>query len=132
MKTPRQLIGPLYNPNAGPDALAAFGTSVIRLAEKNDSDALNILSRQMDALSRAAEGLLKSVPEARERLGLYGGVFQHSALARTLFANALQDRIPDARPALLSRSPALGAVILAMLRRGVDKEHIPAFTEETP
>ncbi len=126
----RSLLAALYPPGTGVDTLAAFGAEVVRLAEKGDPDALEILTRQMEGLSALAAPLLDSAQEAADRVGLYGGVFQHSALARSLFSEKLSARFPGIRPVLPEYPPALGAVILAMLRDGVPSGRLPAFDEE--
>ena len=126
----RSLLTALYPPGSGVDTLAAFGAEVVRLAEEGDPDALDILTRQMQEISALAASLLKSVPEAKDRVGLYGGVFQHSALARSLFSEALSARIPEVCPCLPEYPPVLGAVILAMLREGLLSGSLPAFTDE--
>ena len=128
----RGLIDPLYRPGAGPDVLAAFGAEVARLAEGGDLDAGEILREQMRRLAVLAAALLADVPEAGERIGLYGGLFQHSAAARSLFTVSLRAHRADAAPKLTERPPALGAVILAMLREGIHPDQLPDFTEGTP
>ena len=126
----RSLIAPVYAPDQGAAELAAFGAEVIRLAEREDPEAMEILARQMDQIAALAAALLRTVPEAAERVGLSGGLFGHSALARSLFSRALQSRCPDADVRPVARPPALGAVALAMLRSGVPAENIPVFLKE--
>ena len=125
---PRSLVNALYTPGKGPADLAAFGAEVVRLAEEGDPDALSVLSRQMLTLSAMAAPLLESSPEAAGCVGLYGGVFQHSALARSLFSEALSARVPGVQPHLPAYPPALGAVILAMLQDGMTSGSLPEFT----
>ena len=126
----REMIGTLYAEGQGPDALAAFGAAVIRQAEEGEPEAETLIRRQMARLAALAGMLLRKTPEARERVGLYGGIFQHSALARNLFAQALEARSPGVRAELIQREPALGAVILEMLREGTHPGELPEFTEE--
>ena len=126
----RSLIAPLYAPGQGAAELAAFGAEVIRLAEREDPEALEILTRQMDQLAALAAALLCAVPEAAERVGLSGGLFGHSSLARSLFSRALQSRCPKVKISRIARAPEVGAAALAMLRSGVSAENIPAFSEE--
>jgi len=128
LEDPRALANSFYASEAGPDALAAFGAEVVHLAEQGDPEALEILTRQMDQFSALSAALLQAVPEARAHVGLYGGVFQHSALARSLFSRALWNRCPDTVPVLPDHPPALGAVILAMLQEGIASD-LPYFTE---
>lgn len=125
----RSLLPLLYAPGAGPAALAAFGAEVVRLAESGDREAMGILAGQMDQLASLAASLLRWAPEAISRVGLSGGVFQHSALARSLFSGSLSARCPGVRPRLPDHSPALGAAILAMLRDRIPSGGLPAFPE---
>jgi len=127
---PRDLIPLLYEPSLGTDAFAAFGAEAVRLAETGDPDAGGILAGQMEQLAALAGALLDSVPEALHCVGLYGGVFQHSAPARDAFSAALRLRHPEARPEPLTIPPAMGAVILAMLREGISPGSLPAFQHE--
>ena len=68
--------------------------------------------------------LLEKVPEAKPKVGLYGGVFQHSELAVKLFSEALEKRCPGVRTGLPERPPEIGAVILAMIRDGAEPARI--------
>ena len=123
----RSLIAPLYAPGRGPDALAAFGAEVTRLAEQDDPDALEILTEQTDEFAALCASLLNTVPEAMGRVGLSGGLFEHSARARSLFTEALLARCPGTKISPVKHPPALGAVVLAMLRSGVSASNIPVF-----
>ena len=125
----RSLITPLYAPGRGPDTLAAFGAEVVRLAEREDSDAMEILNGQMIQFAGLAAALLQAVPEAAARTGLSGGLFTNSTLSCFLFTRALQASCPEVKISLADRPPALGAVVLAMLRSGVTAEKIPAFVQ---
>jgi len=123
----QSLIPILYAPEVNAAGLAGFGAEVVRLAERGDPDAQEILSRQMEQLSCLAASLLRSAPEAASCVGLFGGVFQHSDLARSLFSKALSVNWPGVRPGLPEYPPALGAIILAMLQDGVPSDALPAF-----
>ena len=112
------MIPALYATDRDTAALAAFGAEVLRLADQGATDAHGILSRQMEQLALLAASLLASTPEAAGCVGLFGGVFQHSELARSLFSEALAARCPGVYPHILQTPPAVGAVILAMQREG--------------
>ena len=133
---PRDLLQPLYAPDFGTDDLAAFGAEVVRLAEQEDPEAGNILERQMICLASLAAALLRDAPEAASAVGLYGGLFQHSPLARRLFSEALLERIPESVTGLCARPPAAGAVCLAMMEEGVSTEkwteRMIRWEEESP
>jgi len=121
VEDPRGLIPAVYAPGVGVDGLAAFGAEVVRLAEAGDPEARGILSRQMGAFAALTAGLLRAAPEARERVGLFGGVFQHSELARKLFSDELAGRCPGALARLAETPPAQGAAILARMREEQDE-----------
>ena len=86
----------------------------------------------MSLLAGPAAFLLEEAPEAKESIGVYGGVFQHSALARKFFSEALGARIPGLRIRLPQDPPALGAVLLGMLEDGLQTEELPDMKEEKP
>ena len=123
----RSLIAPLYAPGRGPDALAAFGAEVARLAGEDDPDAFGILTAQMDQFAALCASLLNTIPAAIGHVGLSGGLFVHSPLACALFTEALLARCPGAKTGPVKQPPALGAVILGMLRSGISPSNIPVF-----
>ena len=129
---PRDLPEAVHAPGLGQDAIAAFGREVILLAENGDPEARSILERQMSLLAGPAAFLLEEAPEAKESIGVYGGVFQHSALARKLFSEALGARIPGLRIRLPQDPSAQGAVLLGMLEDGLQTEELPDMKEEKP
>jgi len=113
----RQIIDRVYAPDFTPDRLAGFARDVIAEAEGGDGAAREILCRNMARLARQAASLMKQSPHAR-RIGLYGGVFQHCAMARAHFADALSQLCPQAEICALEYPPELGAVIHLMQKRG--------------
>ena len=72
----------------------------------------------MKRLALQAAQLLKKAPEAC-RLGMYGGIFAHSAIARDAFTNALHARMPDAVICAPEYPPELGAIIHLMQKHGI-------------
>ena len=129
VSAPRALIDRIYAPGFAPERLAGWGAEVIRLAEAGDAQAQAVLETEMDRLARQAAALLCRVPEAR-LVGLYGGVFQHSARARACFTGLLTARCPDADVSAPRCTPPLGAVIHSMIQSGVAREALPVFKEE--
>ncbi len=111
---PRDILLPVYAPGFGVDALAAFGKQVVHLAEQGDPDAGEILRGQLAEFASLAASLLRDVPEAASAAGLYGALFQHSRAARNIFSEELRKRVPGCAVAMAARSPAQGAVYLAM------------------
>ena len=115
--TLRQIIDLVYAPGFTPDRLAGFARHVLAEAARGDSASLHILRRNMERLARQAASLLSTAPQA-SRIGLYGGIFEHSELARTLFGDAVHSHCPQAELCRLEYPPELGAVIHLMKKRG--------------
>jgi len=99
------------------DRLAGFARILVSYAEKGDPAALGIVSRNMTRLARLAARLMDKSSSVN-LVGLYGGVFQHSALARGLFERALKTEKPDAEIRLPVYPPELGALIHLMKKNG--------------
>lgn len=119
LRQPRDLIARIYDPACGPDTVARFAGEVFALAETGDGVAGSIVKDEMRQIAWQAASLLRDVPEV-EKIGLYGGIFQHQPLARRLFAEALRLRLPG-RPLHIADPefpPEIGAVIRAFKRRG--------------
>lgn len=115
--TPRGLIDRIYAPDATTAWMAGFARHVLTRAQEGDAVARDILARNMQRLARSAALLIASAPEA-DRVGLYGGIFGHSELARALFTQALQSQAPSACVCTLDYPPELGALIHLFKKRG--------------
>lgn len=113
LRAPRELIEVVYRPETRPSDLAAFGREVLALAKASDEAALNLLRAQMTRLARGAAALLRPCPGVR-RVGLYGGVFEHSEEARGAFSEALHAACPNAETARPALPPEIGGVLLAL------------------
>ena len=130
LRAPRALIDIVYRPGTRPSDLAAFGSEVLALAKAGDEPALAILRRQMTRLARGAAALSRPCPAVR-RVGLYGGVFEHSEAARETFARALREACPDAETARPALPPEIGGVMLAMRESGCLTEDAVKRLKET-
>lgn len=115
--SPRGLIDRVYAPQATPDQLAGFARCVLTRAREGDGQACDILARNMKRLARSAAKLIEAAPEAGQ-VGLYGGIFNHSALARELFTKELAELSPHAQVCRLEYPPELGALIHLLRKRG--------------
>jgi len=113
----RQIINRIYAPGFTPDRMAGFARYVIAEAGRKDAAAEGVLRRNMERLARQAAQLMLKSREA-ERIGLYGGIFEHSSMARSLFSDALLRLCPHAVICSLEYPPELGAVIHLMQKRG--------------
>ncbi len=118
---PRAIIDRVYAPDFTPDQMAGFAPCVIAQAEQGEPGALDILSHNMERLARQAARLFLKAPAAR-RVGLYGGIFAHSALARGIFQKILAGLWPQAEICDLQYPPELGAIIHLMRRAGTLNE----------
>jgi len=116
--TPRRIIDRVYAPDFSPDQLAGFARHVVARAEEGEETALSILSRNMKRLAALACRLTDRDP-AVKLVGLYGGIFQHSELARRLFSEAVLNEKPQAKIILPEYPPELGALIHLMKKHGL-------------
>lgn len=107
---PRQLIDRVFAPDCTPDVIAGFAKDVLILAAEGDTDALSVLKTNMEHCAAQCAALLKKAPESAN-VGLHGGVFTHNPLARELFTQALQKRVPHAKTGMALFPPELGALI---------------------
>ena len=116
--TPRGLIDRIYAPEATTAWIAGFARYVLTHAHEGEETARVILQRNMERLARSAAQLITAAPEAA-RVGLYGGIFGHSELARAFFTDALQRFSPGAEVCTLDYPPELGALIHLFRKRGI-------------
>ena len=128
----RQLTEKIYAPDFGVDGIAKFAPMVFEAAEEGDEEANAILCAQMDEIAAEAAALLRQDAQVR-LVGLYGGIFQHQSMAKTLFSGLLREKMPErefeiAKPAY---PPELGAAILYFLRRGTLNEQILRNMQES-
>ena len=115
---PRGLIDRIYAPGFTPDQLAGFARCVLSRAKDGNALARDILARNMHRLARHAAHLVEIAPEAA-CIGLYGGIFAHSDLARGMFTDAVQGMNPAIRVQGPDYPPELGALIHLFKKRGL-------------
>lgn len=131
LKQPRDLIALMYDPACGPDIVARFAGEVFDAAEKGDGEAKHILNEEMRRIAWQSASLLQSAPGV-EKVGLYGGIFQHQPSARRLFAAALRRRLPGWSVRIVKPQfpPEIGAVIRAFKHQGaLNAERLAALKE---
>ena len=127
---PRGLIDRIYAPETTPDKLAGFARHVLTRAKEGDGVAVGILERNMARLARSAAQLIADSPEAG-RVGLYGGIFAHSDMARALFTRELNALAPQAVICQLEYPPELGALIHLFKKRGMLSMEVLARMKST-
>lgn len=108
--SPRGLIARIYAPDSTPERTAGFAQRVTARASAGEPTAMGILKSNMERLARQAAVLIEQAPEAAD-VGLYGGVFAHSAVARQAFSASLTALAPSARTGTPRHPPELGALI---------------------
>lgn len=118
VSAPRMIIDKVYAPDFTPDRLAGFARYVLQDAEAGDAVALSVLHSTMPRLAALAAQLLKKAPGAN-RIGLYGGIFAHSGIARACFTDTLMQLAPQAQLCSLDYPPEVGAIIHLMRREGL-------------
>ena len=118
LDTPRRLIDRIYAPDCTPDRIAGFARSVLELAAAGDPSAIAVLRQNMTHIAREAAALLQSAPEVR-LVGLYGGIFEHSADARDLFTGILDGLCPGKTVTQPNYPPELGALLHCYQKRGL-------------
>ena len=127
---PRGLIDRIYAPGFTPDKLAGFARCVLTRAKDGDSLAREIVQRNMHRLARHAARLVEKAPEAN-RIGLYGGIFTHSELARADFTQALMGMTPAVTVSAPEYPPELGALIHLFKKRGLLTDEVLARMKST-
>jgi len=128
--TPRGLIDRIYAPEATTAWIAGFARHVLTRAHEGEATARAILQRNMERLARSAAQLITAAPEAA-RVGLYGGIFGHSELAREFFTASLERFSPGAEVCTLDYPPELGALIHLFRKRGILTEEALANMKST-
>lgn len=105
-----ELVDAFYSPEKDRKSLAAFSVYVSRAAEKGDKVALDILSSQAQLLFETTKALINELSE-KPHISLFGGVFQHCELFRSLFTSLISDYCSTC--ALLCKEPVFGAAFAA-------------------
>lgn len=113
----RKVIDRVYAPDFTPDRLAGFARCVLARALEGDEVSLRVVHESMDRLAREAAQMIARRPEAA-RVGLYGGIFAHSELAREAFVSRLKALSPEVTVCSPEYPPELGAIIHLLHRRG--------------
>ena len=128
--TPRGLIDRIYAPETTTAGIAGFARHVLTRAQEGEPIALGILQRNMERLARSAAQLITAAPEAA-RVGLYGGIFQHSQLANELFTGALERFSPGCAVCKLAYPPELGALIHLYRKHGTLTDDVLTLLKST-
>lgn len=125
LSSPRALIERIYAPDHGPDAVARFAPAVFSAAEAGDEAARRVVETNMEGIAGQAAFLLENAPDTVQ-IGLYGGIFQHQAMARQMFSKALTARAKKRtlHIALAKDPPELGALIHYFKRQGTLDERL--------
>ncbi len=109
VKSAPELIDVFYDPPMERNKIAKFAPCVIKEAENGDEAAMQVVQKQVSLFADTAKALLKELPQGLP-FYVYGGIFEHNALFRTLFANEISDH----EVILLTKTPAEGALWAAV------------------
>ncbi|MDR1928246.1 MAG: hypothetical protein LBQ33_06375 [Oscillospiraceae bacterium] len=112
------ILDVFYHPPMERSELADFAKRVLSCAEAGDAAAIDIVRQCTADFAQTVLSLLRKLPDA-PRLGLWGGVMQHSVLFRRAFCDAIHARLPQVEAALLPCAPEVGAVFAAFRRAGL-------------
>ena len=93
------------------------GTSIPKVNKITGEEMTALLAETKEITDAFAAKMTETVPEAK-RVGLYGGIFAHSAPARKMFREALDELRPGLKVSVPEFPPELGAVIHLMLKKG--------------
>lgn len=115
-EAPRGLIDRIYP--LPPEKVAGFARHVLERAAQDEPCAQEIVQRNMRRLALQTAKLVQKHPAAF-RVGLYGGVFAHSKLARGLFTEELVRLAPQSQICSPDYPPELGALIHLFKKRGL-------------
>lgn len=119
---PRALIGHIYSPVPEPWRMAQFARIVLTLA-RTDNVARGIVRSNMTRLARQTLAML-SGHDAIDRIGVYGGVFQHHPWVMDFYAGEIKKERPKAEIVLPAYPPEVGAVIHAFINDGTLTEDV--------
>lgn len=109
VSTAAELVDVFYDPPLARNEIAKFAPLVIRAAEEKDNAALQVVRKQASLFADTAKALLQELPQGIP-FYVYGGIFEHNVLFRTLFAEFLSEH--EVR--LLPNTPAMGALLAAI------------------
>lgn len=113
-----ELIDLYYNTTVSRKTTAAFAKEVMLCAENGDKAAMRIIESEAKLLSQTALSLLKG-KKSDIPVGLWGGIFQHNALFRNIFAEFLADS-GFCNVKLLSFTPEIGAIFACYRNSGIE------------
>lgn len=111
----QELVQPVYENGLKPTLVAGLASIVGDVADAGDAVAMRIIDVGADELAAAAASVARrlNLADLDISLPLAGGVFRAVPRVRTGVIARLAERLPHARPALLSTEPATGALRLA-------------------
>lgn len=104
-----QLITWLYAPDRTKKDIAAFAVLAWEWAKHGDPEAVKILKNAAEELTKLADAVLRSIPEA-DKILLGGSVLKNNADIRRDFAAGLQKIYPDVKTVIMQENASLGAV----------------------
>ncbi len=113
-----ELIDRFYNPTITRTEIASFASKVFDCAEDGDSASFGIIDTQAAMLADSAAAMLKDFPDDTP-VGLWGGLFEHHGLMRTLFTKHLNSK-RNFQTRLLCCPAECGALAAALEIDGIE------------
>lgn len=113
LQDPKELIPAVYQPELNRKKIASFAVEVTACAEAGDDAAVGILEKAATDLADIADSLIQQ-SHIRTGVGIYGGVFENSAMVRERFITILRERYPGLPVSFPRLLPEIGAAVAAM------------------
>ncbi len=133
LSSPTHLIHWLYAPERQVADIAALASLVLQEAEAGDLVATDVTLQAADALAAGVDAVVRQLHFPQKMgipLALTGGLLKKNAFYRSLVAQAIQTRVPWARPQRPRFDAAVGAGFLALMLAG--RALPPLAKEVTP
>ncbi len=118
IKTTPEIVDRLHQPPISKAEVASLAVCVFEGAEKGDAAAIEILKTVADDVAVMAEASHLKLPTGAEPLIAFAGGTMRSDCYRNFVFEAVQRRIPTARPMLASLPSVVGAGLLAVKLAG--------------
>lgn len=108
----RHIIDTVYSADTTKDVIARFASVVGELSMKGESEAAEIIRYQAKEFAKTVLILLDKTESSF--LGLYGGVFEHNEIFKSVFSDAIREKYTEMKIDLINVPPEESALMLAM------------------
>jgi N-acetylmuramic acid 6-phosphate etherase len=134
LKNPPDILRWLYDPQRQISEIAELAPLVLAEAEAGDHMAVEVVTRDADALASAMETVAYRLGFQRRHfpIVLSGGLLTTSAFYRDLVTQTVLTCLPDARPMLPKADAAVGAALIALESLGYPLNGEAEVQQEAP